>query len=452
MGSSSLDSWNDLATHVVPLPNNISFFIAGLLVPTALLIPPSVLSHRTLYLLFLPLIYALILRSSTQIGGLDVLSVDLALWTFHLLYFRDPRKSFKRVRMRRQMPPRTQSSEITTKAELMEYWEEAYPRDFYSRIPWVLSLVMAFRFTNWKIGEPRHDRAQPYKGLSRRAYLKSTFIEVLRSYLLLDLAASYVQTDPYFFQPINLNTPFPPSNFTTPTALKLLRLLPPWIIRASVFGAQLYSSVVLMFVLPGLPAVAIGVLPEEWSPNNWPSFFGSFSTLTDKGLRGLWGSFWHQTTKQIGSAPGRAFNQSLGISTSSTAGYETLVAFTFFLTGVIHIGLVPPQPLTTEVSVNKIRFYMASFFWVQSIGIGIELLLLRLFRSINPELPSLVTSALILSWIVAWISITLPLLALPFRELKYWHAYPVPVSPVQGLLGNGWFPWSPSRAVVLPTY
>lgn len=435
-------SFNDVSTHIIPLPNNPSYFLALLLLPTALLIPPSVLSHRALCALFLPLIYALQLHSCFQMGCFDVLTVDLALWSFHLLALRNPRQDFKRVGFKNNPPLVTQDSKKFKKATRIEIWEQGYPADLAPRVSWVLSLLLAFRFTHWKIGRATHDREQPYVGISRVEYLKKASIRILQSLVLMDLAATYIQTDPYFFKNISITTPFPPSTSSTPAAVAILRLLSPWVVRMSALEAQIYSAVNIMFVLPALIGTAINVLPNHWSPHTWPFMFGPFSAIIDNGLRGLWGSFWHQMTRNIASIPGRALNELVGVPTSSLIGYVSLVTSTFLFTGILHIGLVPLQPLKTDYSANELKLYMASFFWVQVIGIYIELLGTKMFRSFSVKLPFMVRDTVVLIWTAAWLGLTLPLLAIAFRGLGYWDTYPLPVSPMQGISGQGWFPWS----------
>lgn len=438
MSSSEVPSHDYILAHLVPgpRPNNFSYFIAIFLLPTALLIPPSVLSHRQLCFLFLPLIYAFQIRAFSQMGCIDVLGVDLALWSYCLLAFRDPRRTFKRVRAKSNS-----SMPKSVKTEGSQVWEEAYPANLWARIPWVLTLMVSFRYTNWKIGEPSHDHAQPCKGLTRQKYLKLTSIAMLQYYLLLDVTAAYVQTDPYFFRRISIDTPFPSPMLETSVVFAPLKLLPPRLIRASIIAAQLYAAVNVLFSLPALLGVALGILPGDWSPHTWPGSFGSFSAVSTKGIRGLWGTWWHQVNRQIVSTPGRGFNDLLGISTSSTIGFAALVTSAFFFSGVIHIGLIPPEPLGLNVSVNEMRLHMGALFWVQIAGFGIELAFTSLLRKYISGLPLWMTRFLTLSWTAAWLCMTLPFVALPFRGMNYWEVYPVPFSPAQGLFGKGWMTW-----------
>ncbi|KAL9594287.1 MAG: hypothetical protein Q9219_007114 [cf. Caloplaca sp. 3 TL-2023] len=44
----------------------------------------------------------------------------------------------------------------------------------------------------------------------------------------------------------------------------------------------------------------------------------------------------------------------------------------FLLSGIMHMGLIPPRPRGTITTAMQMRFYIAGFFWLQILGIGIE--------------------------------------------------------------------------------
>lgn len=430
--------YDHLTTHVVPGPRSVSYFVPVILLISALLIPPSILTHRQLAVLFLPLIYLFQFHAWFKMGGVDVISVDLVLWSFTLLACQDPRNTFKRIRVRAKSPAIAEKGGNNPS----QNWEQPYPSNFLSRIHWVCSLLLSFRFTDWKIGSPSHDQTQPPKRMGRGAFLTNASFTVLSSYLLLDIACSYVQTDPFFAQRMAIDEPFSQHQSTASSAINVLKLLPPRLVRSSCLAAQIYASVTLAFALPTLPAVilnALGILPDEWSPQNWPVIFGPFSALTTKGLRGLWGSWWHQMNRQFTLSPARSINQVAGIANESSLGYANLVIVSFLFSGVQHMGLVPPRPLDTEISANEIRLYWAAFFWVQIPGFAIDIVISRLLE--NLALPRLVNKVLVLTWLVVWLSLSLPFLAVSFRGLGYWHVYPLPISPLQGLTGKQWLMW-----------
>ncbi|KAL9635555.1 MAG: hypothetical protein Q9164_003384 [Protoblastenia rupestris] len=360
--STSLPSfYHNLTHHIVPGPQSISYFIPLLLLPIALLIPPSVFSHRQISLTFLPVIYGCIIHAWYAIGGLDVMSVSIGLWATVLLGCRDVRGEFRRVRFVEEGKGKRKDSEkvVDQRYAGMRVAEQGYPEGMWERIKWVLVLLISLRFSGWRIGEERHDRMQPCRGVGRGAFLKKAVGIVALDYLILDATFSYVPYDPYFFAGGGgVDAPFPRPTRDVPRLLNILWMLPPRLLRSSVLASQAYAMVSGMFMVPTIPAVAlnaIGMLPDEWSPHNWPLFFRNFSAVYERGLRGLWGSWWHQMDRELSATLGKALAQSLGLDRSSKVGYAVVVTLAFFLSGVMHMGLIPPKPMTEVLSANEMR-------------------------------------------------------------------------------------------------
>ena len=433
--------YDHLTRHIVPGPRSISYFIPFILLPVALLIPPSVMSHRQLYLVFLPIIYACLIHAWLQIGGLEVISLTLTLWSFVLLVLRDPRKTHRRIRLKGQSGTGKDSEKGRD-----AYVEEGYPESLAKRIPWVLTLLVSIRLAGWKIGDPSHDKTQPAPRLTRVAFLKHAFLIIAQGFTILDLTSCYVLTDPYFVTSgMRVDEPFPPSSQDLPTLLNALHILPPRLLRSAAIAGQVYAMVTSMFYLPTIPVVgvnAIGVLPDEWSPHTWPVFFGSFWAIGERGLRGLWGSWWHHFNRHITSTPGRELAHVMGIPTTSTLGYSLLTVSAFLLSGVIHMGMIPPEPASGRMTVNMMRLYLAAFFWAQLPAFQIELVVSKLVAAFVPSVPRFPTTRIfVLLWVAAWLSLTLPLLTIPFREIGYWRYFPLPVSLFRGFAGKGCMTW-----------
>lgn len=433
--------YDHLTRHIVPGPNSYSYFVPFLLLPAALLVPPSVLSRHRLASLFLPSIYACQIHS-WYTAGIDVISLDLTLWCFVLLVCWDPRRTHRRI----WVSTPASGDEKRTGEAVEDVVEEAYPETLGKRIPWVFTLLVSLRLTGWKIGDPSHDETQPPARLNRSAFLKHAVSIVVQSYLILDTAAFYARTDPYFTTSgMEVDHPFPPPSAEMATWLVILRLLPPRLLRSSVLAGQIYAIVTSMFYIPLLPMIglnAVGILPYEWSPHTWPLPFGHFSAVRERGLRGLWGKWWHGVNRQITAPPGRWLAQELGIPTNSKAGFALLTMSAFFFSGLMHMGLIPPEPQTPQYSALWMRLHIAGFFWAQIPAFAFEVAVSELVAHVLPQaLDWSVTRVLIVAWTAAWLCLTLPLLTVPFRELWYWHYYPVPVSLLQGLLGKGWWTW-----------
>ena len=268
----------------------------------------------------------------------------------------------------------------------------------------------------------------------------------VHAYLILDAAGVYAKTDPYFTTSgMGVDHPFPSPSHEMATWLVVLRLLPPRLVRCSVLAGQIYGVVASMFYIPLTMMVALnalGLVPYEWSPHTWPLPFGSFSAVSKRGLRGLWGDWWHGVNRQFTAPPGKSLALALGISTKSTAGFALLTISAFLLSGFSHMGMIPPEPQSSLVSAGRMRLCVAGFFWAQIPAFGIEIAVSKLVARFIPQALSWsVTRAVVIAWTAAWLCLTLPFLTIPFRELSYWHYHPVPVSPLQGLSGLGWWTW-----------
>ena len=147
------------------------------------------------------------------------------------------------------------------------------------------------------------------------------------------------------------------------------------------------------------------------------------------------------------STPGFALAKAFRLKRKSFTKYTLLCATAFGLSGAIHMGLVPPEPLNATKSPNTIRLYIATFFWVQPIAILLELIVARLImrrsapqywqRSVGLKIRIVVNGL----WVIVWFALTLPLLGEASRQLGYWRVWPLPVSLWKGLRGDGWITW-----------
>lgn len=441
----------NLTHHYVPGPQSASFFLAPFLLFVVLLIPPTALSHKLMRTLFLPMVWACIVHAWYEIGGVEVMSFTVGLWAVRLMGVNDGR-GFRRVRWRERSERHGEGSEREENGALasidddaresmrsndkrklerrQDVTEETYPEGFIERVQWVSGLLVSLRLSGWKTGEERHDRAQPAKRMSRIAFAKHALLYIVSDFLILDATFFYVKYDPYFTASgMGVDAPFPALGSNIPAVLSYLWMLPPRIVRCSVLAAQVLAMVSGMFYLPTLPAAllnGIGILPDEWSPHTWPPFFGNFEAMAERGLRGLWGEWWHQVNREFVSSPGKALVKWMELPKRSLLSYALLVATSFLFSGVLHMGLIPPEPLTKSMTANEMRICVAMFFWIQAPGIVFESLVESLYQNRLRKLGSrLDVRILVLGWVAAWLCLTLPFLTVPFREIGYWNHSPV---------------------------
>ena len=441
----------NLTHHIVPGPNAFSYAVPCILLPTALLIPPTTLSHHQLASFFFPVICSWQIHAWLA-GGIDVIGVNLLLWSFVLLVLRDPRRTHRRIWVSRRGAAQGESEDsgkILVASEGSEgevVREEPYPEDLRRRVSWILTLLVSLRLTGWEIGETSHNRTQPPPTLSRVDFLRIAGPMVFYDYLIMDFTSSYTQIDPYFnTSNLSVDTPIPVFAECSPFLLVMLRLLPPRLVRSSVLAAQAYAMVTFMFFLPTIPAIglnAIEILPDEWSPHTWPVFFGQFSNVWKRGLRGLWGSWWHSMNRQITATPGHELAVAIGLPAKSSLAFAMLTVSAFFFSGVIHMGLIPPEPKSELMTANMMRLIVGAFFWLQVPAFAVEIAVAKMTAAFIPTARVWrLTRLLVLMWVACWMCLTLPLLALPFREIGYWHYYAVPVSLLRGVAGKGWITW-----------
>ena len=443
-----IDAFYDhMTTCIIPGPRSLSYFAFALLLPGALLIPPSVLSHRQLASIFLPLIIACELHAWQASAALDVISTTVLQWSFVLLVCYDPRRDFRRVHWEKALSEGSEGA-----GDLMVRKEEVYPdRNFVKRLWWVLTLVISIRLTGWKIGNLSHDRKQSIlPNASRTSFLRHALGLFLLSYVLLDISGYYSHQDPYFTtSTMDVDAALPINALQGPGAVvqRTLSYLPPRLVRSTIIASQIYGFIAGGFYPVTFPIVALnvlGVIPDEWSPHTWPRFFGAFSVVRRRGLRGLWGSWWHQMNRQIDATPGKLLADHTGLVEGSMSRSMVVTTVAFGLSGWMHMGMIPPSPNSRLMTPSEMRLSVAAFFWIQPLGFAFEDLMTALYRRISHIKMSAVADVVVLLWVACWLSWTLPMLTAPFRELGYWTIYPVPFSFLNGLAGSGWSTWSRS--------
>lgn len=439
--------YNHCTLHVVPGPRGLSFFPLVLLLPTALLIPPAVLSHRQLTLVFLPLFLAYGFQTWRSNGILDVITITGLQWSFVLLACYDPRRDFRRVLWERTGP---ENSDGKDEGGRLAVREQAYPESLLERIPWVLTLLVSIRLAGWKTGDLFHDKTQPIpRSMTRTVFLKRALKMCVFNYILLDISACYALTDPYFTtSEMSVDIPFSHANPSAGVGgflLILIRHSPPRLIRCCTLAAHIHGLIAGGFFSLTIPIVslnAMDLLPDEWSPHTWPVFFGEFSAVLTRGLRGLWGTWWHQMNRQIHATPGRALISIMGVTKESLLGKMTVLMVAFGLSGWMHMGMIPPEPLWTTATPHRMRLAVAAFFWAQPLGIALEYAVMIFLNWIAPRVHRWPMAQLVvLTWVSTWLCLTLPWLTVPFRELGYWTVYPIPLSILNGLAGYGWRTW-----------
>ena len=370
-------TWDDvttgyvrLVTEYVPGPLSLSYFVPFILLPLALTISPSRLSHQQLCQYFLPPIYASVFHAWYAMGGVDVISVDGLLWATLLIGFRDVREDFQLLVMD---PPsgeiletrtsngtvmangvaeRQRNDKLSTKRSTGRMSREAksgnavthhglqptsqdgisaqpYPVDLFPRFKWVLTLLASTRFHGWLTGSSSRDTHQLRnfrRYPSRTQYVASILPWfVFTQCCLLPLTLQLAIYDPAVtslspaLQPRHWLLPF--SKVATPSSSTvrflyyhvpavILRPLTTGLYALGVLSGNYYQRagfVVLSNYLFGLPS-------DAWSLHTLPDYFGPFSSVLDHGVGGFWGQWWHQHMRIMASGPGLALADFIGLT------------------------------------------------------------------------------------------------------------------------------------------
>lgn len=373
-----------------------------------------------------------------QMGCVDVISVDVLLWAFYLLVLKDPWKDFKYIGVSRQAPDNT---EVPINNGIQD--GSSYPASLSERWSWVGVLLSSIRLNGWTTGSDSHDsyqiRFRQRKTITRAAFAKRALVSFIRGYLILDLTCAYQSHDPYFKDlSVSISSPLPFSGF------------PPRFLRALVMGAQVWALISQFIYLPCCILVVLNAanwIPDEWSPHTWQPLFGDIRIVFHRGVRGLWGQYWHQSMRPLTSGPGEATADLLRLKQKGVIRTAIVTTVAFGLSGIIHTGLVPPEPLFANIDANHVRILVASFFWLQSVIIVLEVLIgtvvawtigLETFEAGVGKVVKMLANALVFLF---WFTATLPIFGEAARQLGYWRIWLVPISIWKGLRGEGWAAW-----------
>ncbi|KAL9053105.1 MAG: hypothetical protein Q9162_004969 [Coniocarpon cinnabarinum] len=533
MATAQTLSWNDLqhgyiqlVTKYIPGPLSLSYFVPFVLLPVALMIPPSVLSHTQLSWYFLPPICAAVVHAWYVMGGVDVVSVDGLLWSTLLIGFKDARKDFRRVilvhnhdhdhashrgsdfakdvsrkrtkdedkraldgkfadgsqGLRLADPPkgrRNFSGYLQTDEE--DILEQPYPANLFPRLKWVLTLIVSTRFHGWLTGAAARDIRQLEiirRTPNRTRYVLSILpVTIFTQCLVLPLVFQLAIHDPGIpaLSPTVQNTSrwllFSKSKSFVPppqTVSLLHDFVPAFVLRPLTLGlftfCMLYGGYYQLVPLVVFTNYLFGLPPDNWSMQNLPDHFGPITSVLDHGVGGLWGRWWHQHMREMVSGPGLVVADHLGLSEQKLAEeedtvrrerlyncrYTLQVVSGFFFSGITHMGLVPPF----APGAMGLRLRIAGFFWVQACAVILERLIGSALglakvdpykprsRTVKAIVSSWTLRALRLVWVLAWLSLTLPLLEQPFERLGWWKIYPPPgcTSSMWYYMRGDWIP------------
>ncbi len=258
---------------------------------------------------------------------------------------------------------------------------------------------------------------------------------MLAGYVALDFCAVAMTVDPYFvFGPDPPRRPLP----------AFLDRLPQTVLEAYRSGVSALGLLAALHVIFGLDQVLgcavlgplLGVRGELW---NYPSAFGSFDQVLDRGLGGFWGGWWHQTFRSGFAAPALWLIRKgyLGPGVRSTRAVVGLVAFA--QSGILHAsGSITALPRTR-------CWQPLVFFLLSWAGIVLQETVCFAFEPQIRTLPRTCRRAGNLLFVLLWLHCTRWAIIDDMSRSALWLFEPVPISPLRwlgfGLPGDSWWRW-----------
>ncbi|CZR51304.1 uncharacterized protein PAC_01179 [Phialocephala subalpina] len=347
-----------------------------------------------------------------------------------------------------------------------EYYWQAYPEKLSQRISWVLDLIANFRGPGWNWAIPPlpspppsimgqlshgHVDASSKSGRSsiglqrydtRSALIRRRVPQFIIGYFLLDILKVLMMHDPYYI--------FGPTTYRLPSYLQGLSPLSLRFIRQTISSFAIMISLEMVFLLAPIifslllgPKV-LGVWGEPWM---YPTTWGSWSKVMNKGLNGLWGSWWHQTFRFAFSAPSNFLIEKGYINPKSAAARVAAMVFAFGISGIIHTGgSISQFPKTYP-------WHAPIFFMLQAVGILVQTVASSALHPLIKQMPRSVRQGGNFLFVFGWMFWTGWWLTDDFARGGIWLYEPIPISPLRGLgfgekdagwgcwehLGVGWF-------------
>ncbi|KAH8675687.1 membrane bound O-acyl transferase family-domain-containing protein [Xylariales sp. PMI_506] len=332
---------------------------------------------------------------------------------------------------------------LSTTQEFIYEWQE-YPEDapFSTRLDWAFDICNSMRFTGWNWAIPvlppyrpppwfreskayqlplsylqntsRHGYTRP---ASRKEFLAGRMPVMAACYLLIDFCAVYIIDDPYFILGPNAEHPLPPNLAALhPALLSVRRSF--FAFFAILSGLYLYWNLVVLTIMC-LGGPLLGFRADPW---HLASVNGSFSRVLDRGLAGLWGSWWHQSFRFGFAAPTTWLIRRGHLVKGSPAARVVGFLVAFAQSGFLHAA-------GSYTSLPRTRPWEPPLFFLLA-GVGTELqgAVARLFRARLECLPRWVRRLGNLVFVIAWMHITCWFLIDDFGRSGLWLWEPVPFS------------------------
>lgn len=392
------------------------------------------------------------------------------VWSSTLLFFNDAERNFRRIERAQSHGIQGAASQQNGHASNKTHkpsetlgrsgtlvWQP-YPRSFMHRLGWVLALVLNMRGPDFNFRISSLDPLPPQLKAKNdpiddkrvcpqaTARIRAAFIRFFVAYLAIDILKLTMIWDPYFMGIVSAPPPFPLNHLSDiPGLIRLYRSLLSG--TGVYFALQLVTALNPMFFL-GLStafpnafrAITATPLDEPWL---YAEQFGPLNAVLDEGLTGTWGKWWHQIFR-FGFVSTGKWTLSLlpsAISSRRSVRRTIITIVAFGVSGAIH-GFGSYTQLSNETRPITETFL---FFILQPVGMFIQdiwnlTVVAQLNRNgLSP--PRWLRRIGNVAFVISWLLFSGNRIADDFAKGGMWLTEPLPISPLRGLIGQGWNCW-----------
>ena len=377
----------------------------------------------------------LVIRYSRSLGLAHGVTIGIAsswsvLVAINLLFIRHPENDFRRATSRKlvlTVPVQNNDMRHEVPETILEW--QPMPRPILQRLLWFMDLLGSMRLLHWSVQRHPDKQGHVHKHVSGchrdTLSVKRCIFRLCVIYVAIDVLKEVVAMDPYFWGVTQASTPaHVESLITSPILTRVYRL--------SVAFALLYLAIALVTETGQLvflhilgPNIA-GTWGRGWA---YKPQYGSLSSIYAHGLRGFWGTTWHQMFRQMLTSTSNRMVLSLPLDTQGPTTKALRLSLPFVISGFIH-GC---GSYTLWGDTQPMRAVL--FFILQPLGIAVQSAhAMAIDRVMGSNIASIHMKGVsnVISTATFFL-LTFPLLADDFAKGGLWLSEPFPISAMQSL-------------------